>query len=203
METSHDHYFTIAKNTLAVLYKDRGSKFFGYAFKVTNETQIKARLDELRAKDPSANHHCYAWLLGPNDEAYRVNDDGEPSNSAGNPILGQIRSQGLHNVLVVVVRYFGGTKLGVGGLIQAYRTTAAQVLERAGIKKVWITERVEVRCAYDQLNRVMRVVKRDKLTVVSQELTTSCLLVLQLKKGKGQAVVDSLTALKGIEARLI
>lgn len=189
-----DSYYTIAKETRAVLYKDKGSKFLGYAFRVRNESQIKQQLELLRKEEPSANHHCYAWLIDPEQELYRSNDDGEPSNSAGNPILGQIRSQGLHNVLVVVVRYFGGTKLGVGGLIQAYKTTAAITLEQAGRKRIWITERFKVHCDYPHLNEVMRLIKREKLTVVEQVLESRCQFVLEVKKDQAENLLNTIEA---------
>ena len=121
-----DTYITITQPSPEVLHKDRNSKFYGYAFPVTSEDEIKTCLDQLKKKHYQAGHFCYAWQLGMTYDSYRYNDDGEPSNSAGAPIYGQLQSFDLTNVFVVVVRYFGGTKLGVGGLIQAYRTTAQQ-----------------------------------------------------------------------------
>lgn len=139
------------------LYKVKGSKHFGFAFPVRDESEIRERLSEVRQQHNAARHHCYAWRLGKDGEQYRANDDGEPSNSAGKPILGQLQSLNLTHVLVVVVRYFGGTKLGVGGLIDAYRTTAREALESTEIIEAVITEAVEVRFTYPQMGGVMKV----------------------------------------------
>lgn len=198
-----DHYYTIATNSEANLYKDRGSKFLGFAYRVRDEEQVQAILEHLRSTESGANHHCYAWVLGTEHMQYRANDDGEPSNSAGNPILGQIRSQNITNVLVVVVRYFGGTKLGVGGLMQAYKTTAALALEHAGKKRVWLTERLQVDCEYPQLNKIMRIIKKERIRLLSQEMDTSCHFILEVKKGEGQTLEAVLNGYKNVSARIV
>ena len=133
MEAAKDTYKTIITASEEVLFKDRNSKFFGYAFPVTTEEEIREHLEQLKKKHHSARHGCYAWQLGKEDLHYRANDDGEPSNSAGMPIYGQIQSFEVTNILIVVVRYFGGVKLGVGGLINAYKTAAQMALEVAQI----------------------------------------------------------------------
>src|SRR5690606_187361 len=140
--------------TPEVLFKEKGSKFLGYAFPVTSEEQVKTHLEELKKQHHSARHWCYAWQMGKNYDSYRANDDGEPSNSAGMPIYGQIQSFELTNVLVVVVRYFGGVKLGVGGLIQAYKTSAQLALEASEIIEKTIDAEYIVQCEYKDLNKV-------------------------------------------------
>jgi uncharacterized YigZ family protein len=134
LDTEKDTYKTILKASKEVLFKEKGSKFYGYAFPVTSEDEVKQQIENLK-QHHSARHWCYAWQLGKNYEHYRANDDGEPSNSAGMPIYGQLQSFDVTNILVVVVRYFGGTKLGVGGLIQAYKTTAQMALETSKVVK--------------------------------------------------------------------
>ena len=145
-----DTYKTLIKPSAEVLFKERGSKFFGYAYPVKNEEEIKQYLDELKKQHHTARHFCYAWQLGNNYEHYRANDDGEPSNSAGMPIYGQLQSFNITNCLVVVVRYFGGTKLGVGGLIQAYKTTAQLALEASKIVEKTIDDVFLVKFDYPE-----------------------------------------------------
>src|SRR5690554_7890956 len=145
MEASEkDTYKTITAPSSEVLFKDRNSKFFGYAFPVEDEEIIKEHLEVLRKQHHSARHWCYAWQLGKEETRYRVNDDGEPSNSAGMPIYGQIQSFDVTNVLIVVVRYFGGVKLGVGGLINAYRTAAKEAIENGKIIEEVVKDRFEL-----------------------------------------------------------
>ncbi|HYW95669.1 MAG TPA: YigZ family protein, partial [Bacteroidales bacterium] len=139
-----DNYLTI-KQRGEGLYKEKGSKFIGFALPVESEDHIKGELESIRKNFHDARHHCYAWRLGPDMELYRANDDGEPGNSAGKPILGQIESRKLTNVLVVVVRYFGGTLLGVGGLINAYRTAASEALDRSVIVKKYVYQGYAIR----------------------------------------------------------
>jgi putative IMPACT (imprinted ancient) family translation regulator len=139
-----DSYKTIIKASEEILYKDRGSKFYGNAFPLTDSEEVTDLIAVLRNKHPKAGHHCYAWKLGPSDDNYRANDDGEPSHSAGDPILGQLIAHELSDVLVVVSRIFGGTKLGVGGLISAYRETAKLALSNAKIVTRTITADVEI-----------------------------------------------------------
>jgi uncharacterized YigZ family protein len=143
------------------LFKDRGSKFIALAIPVTTQEEIKNRLEELRKEYHDARHHCYAWVLSPDRQARRVNDDGEPSGTAGKPILGQINSRELTNILVVVIRYFGGTLLGVSGLINAYRSAAADALDKASIIERHLIERWIVTFPYSAMNDVMKVMKDD------------------------------------------
>lgn len=145
--TEEDSYLTLAEPAEA-LYKEKGSKFLAYAYPVSSEEQIRECLEALRKRYYDATHHCYAWRLGADGQNYRVNDDGEPSSTAGRPILGQLLSYGVTDVLVVVVRYFGGTKLGVSGLIAAYKESAAAVLSAAQIVERTVDVRFEVEFGY-------------------------------------------------------
>ena len=181
-ETIKDTYKTIREDSPVALYKEKGSKFYGYAFHVTNEEQIKEHLEQLKKEHYNARHWCYAWQLGKAYEQYRVNDDGEPSNSAGMPIFGQLQSYDVTNILVVVVRYFGGTKLGVGGLIQAYKTGAHLALENAKIVKRSIDETIQLKFEYPEMNTVMRIIKEEDLTIKSQKMELNCEIVLSVRK---------------------
>ena len=177
-----DTYKTILKPGKETLFKDRGSKFFGYAFPVTSEDDVKECLETLKKQHHTARHFCYAWQLGKNYESYRANDDGEPSNSAGMPIYGQLQAFDVTNVLVVSVRYFGGTKLGVGGLIQAYKTSAQLALEASKIVLRTIDEKFVLKFDYPEMNTVMRIVKDENLKIVSQKLELDCEITLSVRK---------------------
>ena len=169
------HQYNQPKNSSAeTLFKDKGSKFFGYVFPVYSEEDVHIALDKLKSIHSKARHFCYAWQLGNTYDRFRVNDDGEPSNSAGMPIYGQIKTKELTNCLIVVVRYFGGTKLGVGGLINAYRTVANIALEETSIITKDITKTIIISCGYDLMNDVMRIVKELKLDISHQELKADC-----------------------------
>ena len=165
-----DTYTTIAQATDEVLFKEKSSKFFGYAFPIESEEEVKPIIDQLRKLHPHAVHYCYAYQIGTEKISYRANDDGEPSNSAGAPIYGQIQSFGLTNVLLVVVRIFGGIKLGVGGLITAYKTTAQLVLEDAEIIEKTIDIHFLISFDYKNMNKVMRVIKEKKLDILNQTM---------------------------------
>jgi uncharacterized YigZ family protein len=156
-----DTYKTIDTRSQG-LFKDRGSRFIAIAIPVVSQEEIKARLEELRKEYHDARHHCYAWVLSPDRQAWRVNDDGEPSGTAGRPILGQINSRELTNILVVVIRYFGGTLLGVSGLINAYRSAAADALEKAVITERHLTESWLITFPYIAMNDVMKVLKEEE-----------------------------------------
>ena len=158
MEPADDSYYTIAAPAEAI-YKDKGSKFLAYAWPVTDERQIRDALDGLRKRYYDATHHCYAWRLGPEGENVRMNDDGEPSSTAGRPILGQLLSRQVTDALVVVVRYFGGTKLGVPGLIAAYKESAAAVLDAAEVVQRTVNTVLRIGFGYLAMNDVMRIVK--------------------------------------------
>lgn len=165
-----DTYTTIAQATDEVLFKEKSSKFFGYAFPIESEEEVKPIIDQLRKLHPHAVHYCYAYQIGTEKISYRANDDGEPSNTAGAPIYGQIQSFGLTNLLLVVVRIFGGIKLGVGGLITAYKTTAQLVLEDAEIIEKTIDIHFLISFDYKNMNKVMRVIKEKKLDILNQTM---------------------------------
>jgi len=164
------------------LFRDRGSRFIAFSFPVISEEEIRVKLEDLRKKYHDARHHCYAWRLGPAMNQYRTNDDGEPSNSAGKPILGQIQARNLTNVLVVVVRYFGGTLLGVGGLINAYRTAAAEALENATAIEKFVHTIFQVRFEYLSMNTVMRIFKEQDIGQSEQVFGLNCSVKASVRK---------------------
>lgn len=184
-----DTYKTIAAPSEG-LYKEKGSKFLAFAYPVQTELKIKEHLESLRKQYYDARHHCYAYVLGPRQEVYRANDDGEPSATAGRPIHGQILSQGLTDVLVVVVRYFGGTKLGTSGLINAYKTATLDALQQAEVIEKIVMQRYRVRFPYEKMNQVMRIVKDLQLQVVEQQSDMQCVLVLAVRLSESQRCYD-------------
>lgn len=177
-----DTYRTISKPSEETLFKEKGSKFFGIAFPVKTEDEAVRCLETVKEKHKSARHFCYAYQLGTNEVYFRVNDDGEPSNSAGMPIYGQIQSFDLTDVLVVVVRYFGGTKLGVGGLISAYKTSAKMTLEESKIIEKTIDVTFEIGFDYKNMNKVMRVIKEKNLNIIDQKLELDCKILISVRK---------------------
>ena len=197
-----DSYKTIVKPTEETLYKDRGSKFYGYAFPLTTDEEVNDLIAPLRNIHPKAGHHCYAWKLGPGEDNYRANDDGEPSHSAGDPILGQINSYELSDVLVVVSRIFGGTKLGVGGLISAYRETARIALSNSKIITRTITARVEIHFEYPQMSQVMRFIDDHNFRIEHQELTTTCFMTIAVPKSRQKEVADLINTMYPISAKI-
>lgn len=198
-----DSYKTITKPTTEILYKDRGSKFYGYAFPITSDEEVNDLIAPLRNRHPKAGHHCYAWKLGADDNNYRANDDGEPSHSAGDPILGQINSYELSDVLVVVSRIFGGTKLGVGGLISAYREAAKISLETAQIKVRTITASIEIKFEYPQMSQVMRFIDENNFKIGKQELTASCIINIDVPASQQEAVTAQINKMYPIKAKAI
>lgn len=177
----NDTYKTLAKASKEAIFKDRGSKFLGYGFPIQNEDQVKTIIEGLKKQHPSARHWCYAWQLGDHYEHFRASDDGEPSNSAGKPIYGQLQAFNVTNTVVVVVRYFGGTKLGVGGLIQAYKTAAKMTLENAAIVTQTIEEQFELQFEYAEMNLVMRMIKEQQLTIIEKQLEMNCRMVVTVR----------------------
>ncbi len=188
MTLEKDTYKTIVKPSEEVLFKEKGSKFFGYAFPVSSEEEIKECLENIKKQHHAARHFCYAWQLGNHYENYRVNDDGEPSNSAGMPIYGQLQSFEVTNVLVVVVRYFGGTKLGVGGLIQAYKNAAQMALERCKIVEKTIDEIFLLKFEYPEMNTVMRIIKEEEINIISQQMELNCTIEISVRKKESKRV---------------
>lgn len=188
MSTS-DTYKTIEIPSEEVLFKEKNSKFFGYAFPISSENEIKSIIEPLRKKHFGAVHFCYAFQIGTETIQYRANDDGEPSNSAGMPIYGQIQSYGLTNVLIVVVRFFGGTKLGVGGLIAAYKTTAQMVLASAEIVEKTVTIHYIIEYEYENVNKVMRIIKENNIQIVSQNIAKACEIEITVRKKNAEKIV--------------
>lgn len=196
META-DTYLTIKAETKGT-FRDKASRFIGIATPVSSETDVKKRLDAIRKDYFDANHHCYAYRLGPAGMLYRMNDDGEPSGTAGRPIYGQILSNGLSDLLVTVVRYFGGTKLGVPGLINAYRTAAEEALSAAVPVSKVVTDRIDVTFDYPRMNNVMKIIKDCGATVIRQETDQQCRLSFSIRKSRSGEVRDRLMKLTNI-----
>ncbi len=196
--TPDTHYYTVEKSSVAE-FKDRGSKFIAYSFPLSDIKEFKEKLTELKKAHPKAVHHCFAYRLGLERTNFRVSDDGEPSGTAGRPILGQIDSKQLTNVLIIVVRYFGGTLLGVPGLINAYKTAAALALQAASIiqKVVYINYRLQFN--YTQMNEVMKLVKQFDCQVVKQETKLFCSLEMGIPKNKLEEILNKLKDLIRVE----
>lgn len=197
-----DTYKTIALPSEEILFKEKNSKFFGYAFPVATEEEIKNHLEILRKKHHGAVHFCYAFQIGTEKIQFRANDDGEPSNSAGAPIYGQIQSFGITNVLIVVVRFFGGVKLGVGGLISAYRTSAQMALEASEIIEKTIDIHYLISFDYKNMNKVMRVIKEKNLEIVSQKMDESCQIEIATRKKNAEMVFDIFNTMFEIKVKL-
>ncbi|MBO6606818.1 YigZ family protein [Psychroserpens sp.] len=203
MEIQNDTYKTLSQASPEALFKDRNSKFYGYAFPVSSEDEIKKHLEELRKMHHSARHWCYAYQLGAQEKqrVFRANDDGEPNNSAGMPIYGQIQSFDLTNVLVIVVRYFGGVKLGVGGLINAYRTAAQMTLDDGIIIEKTINVNYRIKFDYKNMNKVMRIIKEKQLTVVSQTLELDCELIISVRLTIANQIFEIFDALYEVQIK--
>lgn len=186
----NDAYKTITKPSEEVLFKDKNSKFYGYAFPVKTEEDIKQHLEDLKKQHHQARHWCYAYQIGTETIAYRANDDGEPNNSAGMPIYGQIQSFEVTNILIVVVRYFGGVKLGVGGLINAYKTGAQLALEASKIVTRTINKTFLISFDYKNMNKVMRVIKEKNLKVINQKLELDCQITISVRKKDASTIFE-------------
>lgn len=196
-----DTYKTITKTSKEVLFKDKNSKFFGYAFPVESEEDVKSKLELLKKQHHSARHWCYAYQIGTEDISYRANDDGEPNNSAGMPIYGQIQSFDVTNVLVLVVRYFGGVKLGVGGLINAYKTAAQLALESSKIVTRTINKTYLIKFDYKNMNKVMRVIKEKQLKITDQKLELDCQIQISVRKKDSGKIYEIFENLFEIEVK--
>ena len=189
--TEKDTYKTLKTASKPVLFKDKNSKFFGYAFPVLNEDDVKLHLEQLKKEHHSARHWCYAYQLGTETISYRANDDGEPNNSAGLPIYGQIQSFEVTNILIVVVRYFGGVKLGVGGLINAYKTTAQLALETSKIVNKTINVQYLISFDYKNMNTVMRIIKERNLNITHQKLEMDCQITISVRKNEAESIFET------------
>jgi uncharacterized YigZ family protein len=182
-----DHYYTIAEKSLGI-YKEKGSKFIAVAIAVQSAGQAMERLQEIKKEYHDARHHCYAYRIGFEGDEYRMNDDGEPSGTAGKPIYGQLLSVDVTNILIVVVRYFGGTKLGVSGLIRAYKSAAQDALQNGQIVQKTIVDVFEIIFPYEQMNAVMKLIKDEDLEVLKRDFNLTCKLAFQLKISKSESI---------------
>lgn len=185
-----DIYKTIETPSRETLFKEKASKFFGYAFPVLSEDDVKKKLEYLKKKHHTARHFCYAYQLGIEEIRFRANDDGEPNNSAGMPIYGQIQSFEVTNILVVSVRYFGGIKLGVGGLISAYKTSAKITLEASAILEKTINIYFKLTFNYDLMNSVMRIIKENNIEIINQKLEMYCEYEISIRKNDVDAILN-------------
>jgi uncharacterized YigZ family protein len=193
-----DTYKTIESASEGI-FRDRASKFIAWAIPVSNELEVKLKLADLRKQYWDSNHHCYAYQLGFDKSAFRFNDDGEPSGTAGRPIFGQIQSKDLTNVLIVVVRYFGGTKLGVSGLINAYKTAAKLALESATIVERLVREVYEISFPYDRMNDVMKILKEDQLEQGQHQFELDCKLEFKVRKSEAERTIAKFSLMDNVK----
>lgn len=197
-----DYYFTIETNAVAE-FKDRGSKFLAYSFPLKDVNDFKTHLQLLKKEHPKAVHHCFAYRIGIDGNNFRVSDDGEPSGTAGKPILGQIDSKNLTDILIVVVRYFGGTLLGVPGLINAYKTATSLVLQCTPVIQKAVEINYELHFNYTEMNEVMRIIKQFNCTVYKNEMQLFCKIETGIPKNQVNEVVSALKNIKNIELHLL
>jgi len=203
--TENDLYKTLSKPSEEILYKEKNSKFFGYAFPIDSEEKAKTFIEALKKQHHVARHWCYAYQIGLEESnlIFRTNDDGEPNNSAGMPIYGQIQSFEVTNVLVVVVRYFGGVKLGVGGLISAYKTAAQMALEVSEIVKKTVDVEILIKFDYKNMNKVMRVIKERNLNIINQKLELDCELTISVRKSEAHNILAIFDNIFEVSASII
>lgn len=193
---SEETYYTIENAIEGILLKEKNSKFIGFAFPIVSESEVKEIITEIKKKHPNANHACYAYQIGYKTKQYRANDDGEPNNSAGMPIYGQIQSYNLTNVLVVVVRYFGGVKLGVGGLVATYKAAAKMVLEET-TKVICIeTIQLKIKYEYQDHSNFMRIIKEVNATVISQKMEMNCEWIISIPEKEKATFLEKCAVLK-------
>ncbi|WDF70143.1 YigZ family protein [Sphingobacterium oryzagri] len=198
MSLFDDTYLTIDEPAEGI-FRDKGSKFIAYAYPFTQEDKLKDIIADLKTLHPKARHHCWAYRLSPDRTVFRLNDDGEPSGTAGRPILNVLLSRDITNVLVVVVRYFGGTLLGVPGLINAYKTATIAALDMAEIRQKTVNDIYRISFAYLQMNDVMRLVKEENLTILKQDFDNSCVLNVEVRKLQVNQVVQRLEKMEAVD----
>lgn len=203
MEKKEDVYRTVTKTSPEILYKDRKSKFYAQVHPIASEDDVKPIVEELRKKYHTANHVCYAWQLGTENPIYRANDDGEPNNSAGMPIFGQIQSFDVTNVLITITRIFGGTKLGVGGLIQAYKAAAQTALENAKIVKKIIKAQMRLQFEYPVMDIVMRTIKQKDLEIASQKMELDCELIISVRLSESEEIFQLFDEMHGVDVIML
>ncbi len=202
MSLFEDTYKTISGNSEGI-FKDRGSKFIAYAFPVISEEDVKQHLSKIKKEHHSARHHCFAYRLGHDKSAYRVNDDGEPSGTAGKPIYSQILSHDLTNILIIVVRYFGGTLLGTGGLVNAYRTSAKEAVENNKIITKTVNEQYEITFSYPEISPVMKILKEEQVKIISQKSEMNCNIIFTIRKNSAGKIQDKLKTIKGLTLKYL
>ncbi|MBL7857914.1 MAG: YigZ family protein [Cyclobacteriaceae bacterium] len=196
------HSFQTIQHPAEGLYKEKGSKFLAFAFPVSDENEIKCTIESIKKKYFDARHHCYAWMLGAEKKRFRAVDDGEPNHSAGDPILGQIRSKDITNVLIIVVRYFGGVKLGVGGLVAAYKAAAEDALRHAHIIEQQVTKIFTITFVYAATPQVMRLVKDFDLEIMEQHFSDSCVVTLKASLQHQERMLESLRLMQAMGTQL-
>ena len=196
-----DTYLTIEKPVEGI-FRDRGSKFWGFAYPINSEADIKPILAVLKTEHPKANHHCWAVRLGIDRSVFRINDDGEPSGTAGRPILNTLLSRNVTNVLVVVVRYFGGTLLGVPGLINAYRLTTEEALSTAVVVEKTLNDVYTIQFDYQQMNDIMRIIKEDNLNVLDQQFDNSCIIKIEIRRMQVNQSISKFEKMGGVVIKL-
>ena len=192
-----DTYQTIAAHSEG-LFKDKGSKFLSFAYQVNSEDEIKEIVQAIKKEHYSARHHCYAWRLGHEKLQFRANDDGEPSSTAGKPILGQIQSFDLTNILIVVVRYFGGTLLGVSGLINAYRNAALDAIQNAELIEKLVEQKLLIEYDYGVMNEVMTIFKNENLPQIEIKFDLNCMIITSIRMSDLQRIEEELTKIEGL-----
>jgi uncharacterized YigZ family protein len=193
-----DSYYTI-KSASRGIYKEKGSRFVAYACQVTDTDEIKPVIERIQKENHEAKHHCFAYVIGKDKTTWRVNDDGEPSGTAGRPILGQINSSGLTNILIVVSRYFGGTLLGVSGLINAYRSAAASAIESAEIEERTVNDYYEITYPYISMNDVMKIVKEEKIEQSEQSFDLECKIRISFRTSLREKIIERLDRVSGLK----
>ncbi len=198
-----DTYKTIAFATEDILFKEKNSKFFGYSYPISSDEEVKVIIEKLKKQHHSARHWCYAYQIGTEKIYFRANDDGEPSNSAGMPIYGQIQSFGITNVLIVIVRYFGGVKLGVGGLITAYKTAAQMTLMSSEIIEKTIDISYQITFDYKNMNKVMRTIKEKNIEIVHQKMDSNCEIEVKIRKKNASNIFEIFNMMFEIDIKII
>ncbi|MDX9694492.1 MAG: YigZ family protein [Bacteroidales bacterium] len=197
-----DEYYTLSKPSEGI-FKDKGSKFIAKAFPVFSETEIKAIQEQLRSEYHDARHHCYAYMLGADKKVFRANDDGEPSSTAGKPILGQIKSFDLTNVLIVVIRYFGGTKLGVSGLIHAYKTATEEAIKSAEIIKKTLHDYYILKFDYAAMNTIMKILKEENIEQLDQKFDLTCSVTINFRKADTEKILSKFDRIENLMIEFI
>lgn len=202
MNLFDDTYRTIAASTTG-LFKDKGSKFIACAYPFQETAQLKDVMSEVKALHPKARHHCWAYRLSTDRSVFRINDDGEPSGTAGRPILNVLLSHDLTNVIVIVVRYFGGTLLGVPGLINAYKSATQDAIDQADVVEKTVNDVYRVHFAYIQMNEVMRLVKEQQLTIVQQDFANDCMLTVEIRQGQVNQTLEKMQNLADVNVKYL